>query len=113
MGQVISGAIKNITEEHDCPGVTEAATMFMPSPQDCLHTLRIKIMVLIDQDEGTRRRLCQFTSSKVSNYRPVDPKKADRFYSDLHYNLIPDWIKNETVSSSDFVDKARMSYLIS
>lgn len=113
MSQVISTAIAGIDEEHGNPGVTDALRLYRPSPEDCLHTLRIKLLVLLDQDEGTRRRLCEFVSPVVRNYAPVAPEKADRFYADLHDRLIPDWIKDETVTAVEFVERARMAYLIS
>ena len=113
MSQVISTTISNIQDEHATPGVRESLLPFRPSPGDCLHSLRMKLLILADQDEGTRRRLCEFTSPAVRNYSPVDPEKADRFYADLLDRLIPDWIKDETVTAGEFVDRARMAYLIS
>ncbi len=113
IAQVIRTAAANIEAEHATPGVAEAARLFLPSPEDCLHSLRIKLLVLLDQDESTRRRLCEFTSPAVRNYTPVSPAKADRFYAELHERLVPDWIKDETVSAGEFVDRARMAYLIS
>ena len=113
MSQVIHTAAVNIQSEHDTPGVAEAIQPFLPSPDDCLHNLRIKLLILVDQDESTRRRLCEFSSPTVRNYTAVAPEKADRFYADLHDTLIPDWVKDETVTPGEFVDRARMSYLIS
>ena len=114
ISQVIQTAAKGILEEHaGVAGVSEAVGMFMPVPGDCLHRLRIKLLVLLEKDEGTRRRLCEFSSPTVRNYHAVKPEKADRFYSDLHERLIPEWIKDETVSAGEFVDRVRMAYLIS
>jgi hypothetical protein len=113
MSQVIHYAVTSIEEEHDTPGVKESLKPFLPSPDDCLHGLRIKLLILVDQDEATRRKLCEFTSPVVRNYTAVPPEKADRFYADLHDNLIPEWIKDETVTPGEFVDRVRMSYLIS
>jgi len=113
MGQVIRSAAKGIEAEHDTPGVRESVAAFLPSPSDCLHTLRAKLLVLLDRDEGTRRRLCEYTSPVVRNYAPVPPDKAGRFYTELHEKLIPDWVKDETVTTGEFVDRARMAYLIS
>ncbi len=113
MCQVIRSAAANIDAEHECPDVSDALRPFLPSRDDCLHTLRAKLLVLLDQDEATRRRLCEFTSPAVRNYSPVPPVKADLFYAELHGSLIPNWIKDESVSGGDFVDRARMAYLIS
>lgn len=113
ISQVIATAASSIEEEHATPGVSSAVKLFLPSRDDCLHSLRIKLLILVDQDEPTRRKLCEFTSPTVRNYAPVDPAKADRFYAELHDRLLPDWIKDETISAGDFVDRARMAYLIS
>jgi hypothetical protein len=113
MSQVISTAAAGIQAEHDTPGVAQAVQPFFAAPDDCLHSLRIKLLVLLDQDEGTRRRLCEYTSPAVRNYSPVPAEKANRFYVDLHERLIPDWIKDETVTAGEFVDRVRMAYLIS
>jgi len=113
MCQVIRSAVVNICAEHECEGVSEALQPFLPSQDDCLHTLRAKVLILLDQDETTRRKLCEFTTPAVKNYTPVAAEKADLFYAELHERLIPDWIKNESVSGGDFIDQARMAYLIS
>jgi len=113
MSQIIHTAAANVQTDHDTPGVAEAIQPFLPTPGDCLHSLRIKLLVLVDQDEATRRRLCEFTSPTVRNYTSVPPEKADRFYADLHDTLIPDWVKDETVTPGEFVDRVRMCYLIS
>jgi hypothetical protein len=113
MSQIIRSAAASIEAEHCTPGVQEALGPYLPRQEDCLHVLRIKLLVLLDQDEAMRRRLCEFTSPVVRSYCQVDPAKADRFYAELHSSLIPDWIKDETVTSSELVDRARMAYLIS
>ena len=113
MSQVIRSAAKGIEDEHTSPGVTEATKAFLPHPEDCLHSLRIKLLILMNQDERTRRRLCEYTSPVVRNYTAVPAEKANRFYAELHETLIPNWVKDETITPGDFVDSARMAYLIS
>jgi len=113
MSQVIRTAAKNIQDEHASPGVAEAVQAFLPSRDDCLHSLRIKLLVLLNQDEKTRRKLCEYASPAVRNYTPVPPEKANNFYAELHESLIPNWVKDETAKPGDFVESARMAYLIS
>jgi len=113
MSQIIRSAAASIEAEHCTPGVQEALGPYQPRQEDCLHVLRIKLLVLLDQDEAMRRRLCEFTSPTVRNYSAAAPEKADRFYADLHDTLIPDWTKDATVTPGEFVDRARMAYLIS
>ena len=113
MGQIIRSAITGIEALHCTDGVTDALKSYQPSQSDTTHLLRIKLLVLLDQDESVRKRLCEYTSPNAREWRPVCPSKASRFYVELHERLIPDWIKDESVSSEEFVDKVRMSYLIS
>lgn len=111
--QVIRGAVQNIAAAHGTEGVREALEAYTPGDEDCLHTSRIKLLVLLDQDEATRKKLCEYRSDLARDWQPVCPQKATRFYGDLHSHLLPDWIKDETVTNSEFVERARMAYLVS
>ena len=111
--QIIRGAAISIALTHGTGGIKDALVPYAPCDDDCMHTTRIKLLVVLDQDEGTRRRLCEYKSEIARDWRPVCPAKANRFYADLHDVLIPDWIKDETISHSEFIDRVRMSYLVS
>ena len=115
LGQIIRGAVQNIENAHsnNAAGIKDALTLYAPTPRDCLHVIRIKLLALLDQDEVTRRKLCEYKSEVAREWRPVCPQKAARFYAELHDNLLPAWVKDETVTSSEFVDRVRMAYLIS
>ena len=111
--QIIRGAIHGVGRAHPTEGVKDALRVYEPGRDDCLHTLRIKLLVLLDQDETTRVRLCEYRSPLARDWHPVCRVKATRFYTDLHDSLLPAWIKDETITASDFVDRVRMAYLIS
>lgn len=133
LGQVTRGAMEGVASTHNTQGINEALEPFAPTDADCMHIARIKLMVLLDQvccslisprsslplvsissqDEATRRRLCEYTSPLARDWRPVCPQKATRFYAELHNVLLPEWIKDETISHSEFIDRARMAYLVS
>lgn len=113
LGQIIRGAAQSIAATHNSKGISEALKLYSPGPRDCLHVIRIKLLALLDQDEGTRRKLCEYKSDLAREWTPLCPKKAARFYAELHDRLLPDWVKDETVTSSEFVDRVRMAYLIS
>ena len=113
MGQIIRGAIRGVADAQPTEGVRDALRPYAPAEDDCLHTLRIKLLVLLDQDEATRVRLCEYSSPVARDWRPVCRVKATRFYTELHDALLPAWVKDETVTASDFVDRVRMAYLIS
>ena len=114
IGQIIRGAMQGIGNAHGgAPGVTEALRVYAPQADDCLHTLRIKLLVLLDLDEPTRLRLSEYTSPMVRDWHPVCRVKATRFYLELHDSLLPGWVKDETITASDFVERVRMAYLVS
>jgi hypothetical protein len=113
LGQIIRAAAVNIGNQYRTEGVTEALRTYAPSQSDSLHTLRGKVLVLLDQDEVTRRRLCEFKSDVVRDWLPMCPVKATRFYAQLHSDVIPNWVKDEEVTLSDFIDQTRATYLVS
>ena len=113
LGQIIQAAIVNIGAQYPTEGVAEALRTYTPSKSDSLHTLRGKVLVLLDQDEVTRRRLCEFRSDVVRDWLPTCPAKATRFYAQLHSEVIPNWVKDEEVTLADFIDRSRATYLVS
>ena len=113
IGQIIRGAMQGIQRAHGTAGVGEALRVYAPQRDDCLHTLRIKLLVLLDLDEPTRRRLSEYSSPLARDWHPVCRVKATRFYAELHDVLLPGWVKDETINASDFVDRVRMAYLVS
>jgi hypothetical protein len=112
LGQIIQAAMVNIENQYHTEGVTEALRSSAVKGGDSLHTLRGKVLVLLEQDEVTRRRLCEFKSELVRDWQPVCPAKATRFYAQLHSELIPNWVKDEEVTLSEFIDSARATYLV-
>ncbi len=46
-------------------------------------------------------------------WRPVCKDKATRFYTALHDELLPAWVRDERVPLGEFVDRVRMLYLVS
>ena len=131
MAQIIRDAARGIERAHRSEPVSDALRAYEPGPTDCSHTLRMKLLVLLDQvrppnparpsrpltrlpqDEATRRRLCEFQSDLARDWRPVCKVKATRFYETLHEELLPAWVKDETVTLDEAVERARMAYLIS
>ena len=113
MRQIIRGAAHGVAQAHGTDGVRDALRAYAPGDGDCLHTLRVKLLVLLDQDEATRARLCEYRSPVVRDWHPVCRVKATRFYAELHDSLLPGWVKDETVTTSDFVDRVRAAYLVS
>lgn len=112
--QIIATSVKAIARSHNSsPSLDVPLEWFMDTQSDSPHMLRAKLIVLLDQDETTRREFTAFQSETCRLRRPLPPLKADRFYEQLHVTVIPQWICNERVSLDTFIDNARMAYLIS
>lgn len=112
--QIIAFATKNLCETFnivpDCSSVLE---WFSSTQSDSIHTLRAKLLLLLDRDEKTRKEFTVFRSNTCRLRPPLPLAKADRFYAELHDRVIPQWVCNENISLNEFVDNARMAYLIS
>ena len=108
MRQIIATCAENIAREHPTPGVREALATLGDTTLDSVHVLRAKLLLLLDQDEGSRRHLTEFAAKTARMPRPRCPHKGSRFYTDLHTH----WICDERVPLASLVDSARMAYLI-
>ena len=112
MRQIIGTCVGNIGRQHPTPGVREALATLGDTARDSVHVLRSKLLLLLDQDEASRRHLCEFQPKTARMPRALCPTKASRFYTDLHAEVIPGWIADERVPIATLVDRARMAYLI-
>ena len=96
-----------------CTHVSAALMPLLPKSGDSMHKLRGKMLILLDQDETTRKALCATGPSDLfPSRRPVCSKKATGFFQGMHSEVLPRWVKDEAVTLEDFVDEARMLYLI-
>lgn len=113
--QIIMSAYKNIEKRFArYPQVATALRPFAPNPMtDSLNTLQIKMLLLMDLDEGVRVHLCNYKTDLVRDRRPLCPRKATRFYTELHYTLIPAWLQDADVTHDKFIDDVRGAYLVS
>lgn len=112
--QVISSAVKNLSEILNIiPELSSVLEWFANTNMDSVHALRAKLLILLDRDEAIRKEFTVFRSDSCRLRLPLPVAKADRFYAELHERVIPEWISNETVSLNEFIDNARMAYLIS
>jgi len=111
--KVIFKAAQSIELTHKCSHVTSVLLLMLSKPNDSINTLRVKMLVLLDQDEPTRAALCATGPSDLFPTRiPVCPKKASGFFQGLHDELLPRWVKDESVTLGDLIEDARMLYLI-
>ena len=113
MCQIINTCAENIARMHPTPGVQEALASLKDTSHDFVHVLRAKLLLLLYQDEGSRRYLCEFRSKVARMPLPLSPVKASRFYTDMHAEVIPKWICDERIPLATLIDNARMAYLIS
>ena len=111
--QVIGSAVASLGVSMKCMPLPDTLAWFGSTQGDSMDMLRAKLVVLLDQDERTRRDFTTFRSDTCRLRQPLPPLKADRFYGQLHDEVIPKWICNEDVALETFVDDVRMAYLIS
>lgn len=107
---MIEESVLNIAEEYPSGGVKEALQLLRPAEGDSLNNLRVKFFLLLNEDERMRGRLCRVQHHQMTS---LCERKAERFYDSLCDDLIPVWIKDETVTLEDFVDRLRAAYLVS
>jgi hypothetical protein len=100
----------NIAEEYPADGVREALQLLRPAEGDSLNKLRAKFFLLLNEDGRMRERL-----GRVQHHLMISlcDLKAERFYDSLCDELIPVWIKDESVALEEFVDRLRAAYLVS
>ena len=117
VGRLIEESVINVGREYGaCAGVAEALQLLRPCEGDSLHTLQIKFIVLLNEDETMRRNLSNVKEAGQTGMLLVCslcPFKAERFYDTLCDELIPRWIKDSRVSREAFVDQVRQAYLVS
>ena len=110
ISRLIEESVLNIASEYNGTGVKEGLQLMRPQPGDSLYKLQIKFFVLLNEDERMRLHLSNVKSPVMIS---LCPYKAERFYDSLCDELIPTWIKNETISCDTFVDTIRQTYLCS
>jgi len=110
ISRLIEESVLNIASEYNGDGVKEGLQLMRPQSGDSLYKLQIKFFVLLNEDERMRLHLSNVKSPVMLS---LCPHKAERFYDSLCDELIPTWVKNETIPCEAFVDTIRQTYLCS
>lgn len=116
IARLIEESVINVAREYNTEGVAEALQMLRPTQGDSLLKLQIKFFLLLNEDETMRRNLSNVREKGQTGMLMVCslcPFKAERFYDALCDELIPEWIKDCTVSHASFVENIRNTYLLS
>ena len=115
LSQIISTSVRNLGAggPDTVPELSTLLDWFANIQTDSVHVLRAKLLVLLDQDEATRKEFTVFRPDSCRLRPPLPLAKADRFFAQLHETVIPQWLCNETISLNTLVDSARNAYLIS
>lgn len=114
MIDVIKQCMQNIIGmHHNHPDVVDIVSKYAPDAEkDSILQLRMKFLILLEEDEYTRRELVEKKTSVKGHFGAVPLEKANQFYTTLHEQLLPMWVSDESVCLSDFLDHVRMAYLI-
>lgn len=100
----------NIAREYPSDGVRDALQRLRPSEQDSMDKLRVKLFMLLNEDEKMRKTITE-PFKHVSYIKPLPIQKARRLYDDLYDSALPRFVQNESVTLRDFVDELRGIYL--
>jgi len=112
--QIISTSVKSIQASfNSTPELMGVLEWFGETSHDSMHVLRAKLVLLLDQDESTRRVFTSFCAEACPSRHPLSAQKADRFYCQIHDEAIPQWVSNENITLTSFIGDVRMAYLIS
>ena len=112
--QIISTSVKSIQASfNSTPELMGVLEWFGETSHDSMHVLRAKLVLLLDQDESTRRVFTVFSAEACPLRHPLSPQKADQFYCQIHDDVIPQWVSNENITLNSFIGDVRMAYLIS
>ena len=108
---LIKQSIQNIAQEFPTQGVRDALThYFLPKEGVSIATLRAVFFILLNQDSKMHSEIC---STRMVSYIPeLCPYKACRFYDQIRDCVIMEWVKNETITITEFVESLKDSYLV-
>ena len=108
---LIRQCIANITAQHSSDDLRAELHVLTPAPDEPMASLRLRFFLLLNIDEGMRADL---VNKDLGSFIPrLDAGKACRFYDDLADRLVPEWMKNESVTIQDAVDSITEAYLVS
>ena len=112
MIKLVEESIINLSREYTSKGVHEVLVDMRPTSRDTMDKIRAKFFILLNKDMDMKKKLSvpQGKSSLVSE---VCEHKAARFYEELHSNLIPTYVQDQTIPLATFIDNIRDVYIYS
>ena len=110
---LIDKSIIDIAREYPTDGVRTALHRIRHSERDSIDKLRICFFMLLSENEAIRKRLSNPRPQRITCVEPVCEHKARLFYDELCDRLLPEFIQNETITLSDFVEQIRDTYITS
>ena len=108
---LIIKSMQNISEEFPTQGVRNALSHYIiPKEGVSLASLRAIFFVLLNQDSRMRSEIC--TTRLVPYIPELCPYKACSLYDQVREVVIMDWVKDETITVLQFVERLKDSYLV-
>ena len=109
--QLISQCTANLRSQHSTDEMQAQLQAMQPAPDEPMASLRLRFFLLLNVDASMRSDLVK---KDLAAFIPrLDAGKACRFYDDLADRLVPEWMKNESVTIQDAVESITEAYLVS
>lgn len=110
--RLIIQSMNNISESNQKhPLIVEQLKKFKPVSTTPIATLRASFFLLLNMDHRMRTELC------TRNFEDYLPKlcqhKACIFFTLLRNEIVVEWMKNESITTIDLVEKIKDAYLLS
>ncbi len=112
MHRLIEESVINISREYPSSGVLEALVYMRPHVHDTVDRLRAKFFILLDQDLEMRKKICT-DNGKSSVVKHTCIHKANRFFDELHQQVLPTYAQDQTIPLEKFIDMLRETYISS
>jgi len=105
---LIEESRQNLRREFPSEGVEKALDFDLKSDSS-ISLLRVVFFLFLSKDGVMRKKICE---AQIAWFLPtLCPHKACVFYEALDVQVIPQWIKNESIELLDFEELIRDSYL--
>ena len=111
IARLIERCVENISQRQQSPAVTEQLEELAPAEDEPMASLRLRFFILLNVDESMRTELVQGDFGLF--LPPMREAKACRFYDELADRLLPNWMKDESVTVQDIMESITDAYLVS
>jgi hypothetical protein len=111
LAALIQRSTDNINQRQQSEEISMQLELLAPAQDEPMATMRLRFFLLLNIDECMRREL---VTEDFGLFLPrLDAAKACGFYDELADRLLPEWLKDESVSTLDVMERITDAYLVS